>query len=357
MSSKKLFAVSLALTAGLASACGSSNSDNSAAAGEGASAELTTVTVGSPGSSSDAGLYIADARGYFKALGITMDYQQVKGGGDLIPLLSTGKLDVGGLSLNSGLINAAGSGNDLELVADKGSYTDGSTPSYGALVVRPDEADKIKTAADLKGRTIAVGSAGSALDVSLSDYLGTAGLTTDDVKLTVLGQAERVVALQQGAVDVSFVFEPFLTQAVSSGAGVLMVDGGVMSPNQQVAGIVYGGAFSKKNPKVAQNFMSAYLCGLQDYNDAVVNGHDPDPVIQIIADATGDTPENLKNDAPIGLKPDGSLNVEDVQHTIDGLTAEKLVTNPVKATELVNTKFLDGAKSCDDIRAMAGGTK
>jgi len=356
MSSKPL-AVLVALSALLTAACGSSESDTPQASGEGGAGSMTTVTVGSPGSSSDAGLFIADARGYFKALGVEMDYQTVKGGGDLIPLLSTGRLDVGGLSLNSGLINAVASGNDLQVVADKGSYTDGSTPSYGALLVRPDLAGEIKGAADLRGRSIGVGSAGSALDVAISDYLATAGLTTEDVKLTVLGQPERVIALQEGAIDVGFVFEPFLTQALRQGAGELLVDGGTMIPNQQNAVVVYAGSFADRDKEVAQNFMSAYVCGLEDYNAAVIeNGEDRDEIINIIAEATQQPAEDLAETNPIGLQPDGSLNISDLERTMQGLAKSGLVTNVVPVDELVNTEFLEGAMPCDELRDMAAGT-
>jgi NitT/TauT family transport system substrate-binding protein len=316
---------------------------------------MTTVSVGSPGSSSDSGLYIADARGYFKALGIQMDYQTVKGGGDLIPLLSTGRLDVGGLSLNSGLINAVAGGNDLEVVADKGSYTDGSTPSYGALLVRPDLAGEIKGPEDLRGHSIGVGSAGSTLDVALTEYLGTAGLTTEDVKLVVLGQPERVIALQEGAIDVGFVFEPFLSQALRTGAGELLVDGGDMIENQQNAVLVYAGSFSNKKKEVAQNFMSAYICGLEDYNTAVVEkGEGRDEIIKIIAAATGQAPDELAESNPIGLRPDGSLNIDDLERSIQGLTDSGLVTKAVPVEELVNTEFLEGAMPCDELRELAG---
>jgi NitT/TauT family transport system substrate-binding protein len=356
MSLKKPLVVSVAFAAVLTSACGSDADTATQTAGSGQSQKITTVSVGSPGSASDAGLYIADARGYFKAVGIEMEYQKVKGGGDLIPLLSTGKLDVGGLSINSALINAIASGNELEIVADKGSYTDGSTPSYGALLVRPDLADQVKGPGDLKGRNIAVGSAGSALDVALDEYLGQAGLSTDDVKLTVLGQAERVLALQEGAVDVAFVFEPFLAQAQKSGAGELLVDGGDMVANQQNAVVVYSSAFSNKEADVAQNFMSAYICGLEDYNTEVAeDGADRDDIIKIVADATGADPDSLAEASPIGLQPDGSLNVEDLERTIQGLAESGLVPQPVPAKDVVNTKFLENAMPCDELRDMAGG--
>jgi len=312
-----------------------------------------TVRVGSPGSSSDAGLYLADSRGYFAALGITMEYQRFSGGGDLIPLLSTGRLDVGGLSLNSGLINAVLSGNDLQLVADKGSYTDGSTPSYGALLVRPDQANTITGPADLRGRRLAVGTAGSSLDIAITDYLAKGGLTTNDLSITTLGQSERVIALERGAVDAAFVFEPFLTQALKRGAGVVLADGGAMAREQQVAGIVFGGSFTADHPRRAQDFLSAYLCGVQDYNAAVRNGVDKDAVLGILAKATGETVESLRESIPIGLRSDGALNVADIQRTIDGLAAKGLVSGHLPASKLVSSTYLDNIRSCDEIRKMA----
>ncbi|RBM17701.1 hypothetical protein DI005_21060 [Prauserella sp. PE36] len=321
--------------------------------GSAGSGSADAITIGSPGSSSDAGFYLADHRGYFRAVGLKVEYKQVSGGSDLIPLLSTGRLDVGGLSLNSGLINAVRSGNHLQLVADKGSFTDGSTPSYGAMLIRPSDASVIKGPADLRGRTIAVGSAGSSLDVAISGYLAQGGLTTKDVKITTLGQNQRVIALEQKAVDAAFVFEPFLSQALGRNAGVVLADGGAMARDLQVAGVVFGGPFVEEHPEQAQDFLSAYLCGVQDYNAAVRDGKDADAVLGIIADATGESVESLRRGIPIGLRSDGALNADDVQQTIDRLAANGLVTGPLSVDELINTRYAQNAQSCDEIRAKA----
>jgi NitT/TauT family transport system substrate-binding protein len=186
----KPVAVSLAVAAMLTAACGSAEPESAEGSPDRNQATPTTVNVGALAAASDAGLFIADARGYFEALGIEMEYQKVAGGEDLIPLLSTGRLDVGGLALNAGFFNAIASGNDLDVVADKGSFTDGSDPSFGALVVRSDLATQITGPADLAGRTIAAGVPGSIPDLGISAYLETGGLALDDVTMTTLGFPE-----------------------------------------------------------------------------------------------------------------------------------------------------------------------
>jgi NitT/TauT family transport system substrate-binding protein len=126
-----------------------------------------------------------------------------------------------------------------------------------------------------------------------------------------------------------------------------------MAPEQQVAGLVFGGPFTAQDPQRAQDFLSAYVCGLQDYNAAVREGTDTEAVLEIIADATGESLEAVHASTPIGLRATGALNGEDVQRTIDALASKGLVSAPLQTGDLVNTSYLENIRSCDEIRELA----
>jgi NitT/TauT family transport system substrate-binding protein len=127
-----------------------------------------------------------------------------------------------------------------------------------------------------------------------------------------------------------------------------------MISDQQLAVIVYAGAFAEEQPEVAQDFMSAYVCALQDYNDAyAAGGKDLDEIITILAEATGQTPEVLKSTVPVALDPEGALNTDDLERTAQTLAEMGLATKELALEDFVDTSFLDGLTSCDELREMA----
>src|SRR5207247_2254294 len=68
---------------------------------------------------SDAGLYLAEARGYFREQGIVLE-RQVLPPPEAVPALAAGHVEVSAVAPNAGLFNAIGRGIPLKIVADKG---------------------------------------------------------------------------------------------------------------------------------------------------------------------------------------------------------------------------------------------
>src|SRR5215207_6953320 len=99
--------------------------------------QTTVVKAAFFGSSSDAGVYIADEKGFFRELGIEIQYEKVGSSGEMIPLLSTGQFDIGGPGISAGLLNALARGVDIKLVADKGSVSSKAN-SYMSFVARKE---------------------------------------------------------------------------------------------------------------------------------------------------------------------------------------------------------------------------
>src|SRR6266849_7509789 len=121
----------------------------------------TPVGVGLTNTASDAGVFIADKKGYFRSEGLTVTMTPFASAAGMIAPLGRGQLDVGGGTVAAGLYNAVERGINLRIVADKGTVTD--KLEYSTLVVRKDLADsgRYKSLADLKGMTIAAASPGS----------------------------------------------------------------------------------------------------------------------------------------------------------------------------------------------------
>src|SRR4051794_32680534 len=141
-----------------------------------------TVTVGIYAATSDAPLFIADKKGYFREEGITVKLTSFQSAAMMVPPLGTGQLDVGAGSASAGLYNAFARGIKIRIVADKAS----SAPGYGAtkLIVRKDHVDsgRYKSFKDLKGMKFALNAPGVSNTSLLNDALKSVGLKYSDVE-------------------------------------------------------------------------------------------------------------------------------------------------------------------------------
>src|SRR5205823_5420823 len=157
----------------------------------------------------DGVLSIAQAKGYFAELGITLEAQQFATATQMVAPLSQNQLQVAGGTIGSGLFNAIGRGIAIRIVGDKGSLHPGH--GYQAIVVRTLLVDEIRGSADLKGRTYALASPDVAGEVNLDAYLRQGGLTVKDLNLVMLPFPDMQAALESGKVDAADPIEPWLT--------------------------------------------------------------------------------------------------------------------------------------------------
>ena len=80
------------------------------------------------------------------------------------------------------------------------------------VTLNPD----IKTVADLAGKAVSIGAAGSGVYFNAIDLLGAYGLTEEDIKPTYQSFADSVESLQDGQIDAAFVVAGAPTTAVTS---------------------------------------------------------------------------------------------------------------------------------------------
>ena len=76
------------------------------------------------------------------------------------------------------------------------------------------ESSGIKTIADLKGKRVSVGAAGSGVEANARQILAAYGLTYDDIQVQYLSFGESSSALKDGNVDAAFLTAGFPTAAV-----------------------------------------------------------------------------------------------------------------------------------------------
>ncbi len=279
----------------------------------GASPVLTKLQVGLVVSVSDAGFFIANDKGYFRDQGIELEISRFDSAARMVAFLGTGQLDVGGGAPGAGLFNAMARDIPLKIVADKGHIAPGH--GFEAIIVRKELWDKgaFKSVADFRGKRIALSARDIVPEVDLDTFLRTGGLTVNDVDVVTMAFGDMGVALGNGSIDAVQAIEPFVTQMVEKGIGVIWKRNDEVVPHQQVAVVLYSPKFASYKPGLARKFMLAYLRGVRDYNDAFIK-KDPaakKEVVQILVRNTAVKDPALYDKMVMpGLDPKGRVNLD-----------------------------------------------
>jgi NitT/TauT family transport system substrate-binding protein len=307
------------------------------------------VNVGAVGNSGDVGFYVAQAKGYFAAEGLDVNFNVFDSAAKMIAPLGTGDLDVGSGAASAGLYNAATRKIEIRAVADRGRTAPGY--QYQTLMIRKDLIDsgRVKGYADLKGLKFAVAAPGvTALSVT-NEAMKKGGHTFADADVVPLGFPQQVGAFASKAIDASMMVEPFATKLVTDGIAVRWKSTEDFYPNDQISMIFYGEKFARERPEIAKRFMKAYVRGARDYNDALENGQwkkdaKADEVIAILSKNLGMKPELLREIYPHACDPDGKLDLDSMRKDLAFFQSQGLVTDKNQKIEsIIDMSFVDGA--------------
>jgi NitT/TauT family transport system substrate-binding protein len=305
-----------------------------------AAAPAENVKMGELPSISNVGLYIAIEKGYFQARGITVEIERFASGAKMVPALATGQLDVAIGSPSAGLYNAIAGGMDFKIVADKGQARPGY--SFTPLVVRKDLVDsgRVRSIKDLKGLKIASGAKGINFDYMLAKMLEHGGIGFDSVEVVYLGYPEGIRALAAKAVDAAFVPEPWGMQAEQQKVGVrlFLTEQTPAISTFQVAVIMYAGKFMKERPKVAREFLQAYVQGVKLYNQKGLK--DPD-VAGIISKHMKLPVETIQGTIPPYVDVSVRPRVQDLAAMQDWFHQMGWVKDKVPMERVVDLTFLE----------------
>jgi len=301
-----------------------------------------TVKFGQVGGLSDAAIFIADAKGFFKAQGITFESTPFASAALMVAPLSTNEIQVGGGAPSAGLFNAVDRGINLRIVADKGSLLPGH--GYEAVIVRKELAGKVTSAKDLKGLKVSIASRDIVPEYSLDQYLRSGGLTIKDIDVVPLAFPDMIVALRNGSVDVAVPIEPHVTRIANEGIGQIIGRTDAVVPNEQTAVILFSEKFAQQRD-VAVRFMNAYLQGARYFNDAFdkKDATKRADAVAILAKATNIDPALFEKMVLPGLDPDGKVNVQSLNSAQQYFVAKGSQTKAIDLTKVVDLSFAEEA--------------
>ena len=214
---------------------------------------------------------IAQERGYFKEQGLTVEFNEFKGGSDSLKALVGGSVEF-----------IAGAYEHTLYLQSKGEMITSialQNNSFGVVVGLTKElAAKYKTPKDLVGLNMGVTAPGSSSALALSLLLSKVGLKDDSLSIIGVGAGSQAVAtMKAGRLDGQANFDPVITRMVLDGDLVPVVD------TRTKAGLdyLYGGPFAgsaisttpdliKNNPKTVQAFANAMVKALRWLQKATV---------------------------------------------------------------------------------------
>ena len=339
-----------ATTGGAQGTTGAAQATTSAAAANAApaatSGALDSVIVGASSIIASAGLFVGMDRGYFKDQGLDINYQVITSQDDSLPLIATGKMDIGNGTIDAFMVNAVNTGVNIRMVAGQASYT----PGHGtlALVVGKNlyDSGQIRTLADLKGRKIAVPVVAGGGEIVLDKALQQVGLTTKDVDLSQLAIPNMPAALQNGALDVVEPAEPVVTQIADQGIGTIMMYSDKMYPNMESTQWVFSPQFASGRSDVGVRFMVGLLKGARDFNAAFSTGKDKDDIVRILSAYTAVKDPALYDKMQLSaLSPNGQLDASNMQDQVDWLVQHGYAKQPLDVSNLIDLSFAQQAVS------------
>ena len=301
------------------------------------------VKVGVLGTTGDAPIYIALERGYFKEQGLDVEFVRFGSALDMVAPLASKQLDVGSGGIGAALFNAVSQGIPIKLVAETVR-----TPvdwTANAWFVRTDLADKVKTAADLKGLTVALAATCTVIDTELSVLLERGGLKRSDITVRTLPYADHVAAFANKSIDFTYGFEPFASSFASTGGARLWLTGGSVIPNHVQSGILYGPAITERQ-ETARGWMIAYLKAVRDAYKAYGSLPLTDEMTQImVKHGVEKDPAKVKVTRLSPRNLDGTVDVNSVRTDLNFFKQAGCVPNAPDVGQVVENSYADYAVS------------
>jgi len=301
------------------------------------------LKVGAIGAVSDAGIFIAQEKGYFRDEGLDVEIVGFKAAPQILPAIATGEVQVSGSAVTPALFNAFARGITMKLVADKGQVAQGF--GFAAIVIRSDLADTVRDFKDLKGRKFAVMGKGVSSTTQLGKALERGGIEPNEVELIELGLPEMVAALGNKAIDGATLLEPFITFGTARNVGFRWKGMEDFLPfTGQNGVIIYSQQFTQEQPEAAKRWMAAYLQGTRAYLDAVTKGADRDGINAILAKHTAVKDlALLAKIAPTGFDPNGRMEIKSLEADQDWFLKLGLQQSRADLGKVMDYQYVDYA--------------
>jgi NitT/TauT family transport system substrate-binding protein len=196
-------------------------------------------------------LWAAEDRGYFKKYGLEPELIYLAGGAKIALAVESESIQLGRFNVASA-VDARLAGGDLTVI---GSFYD---YYYFQIFGKPT----LQRPTDLRGKIVAASTAGSASEYGIRDALGHFGLKDNEYKVLYTGGTDaRVQALQQGLADAAIISPPngLIAQKLGFREIINLME---MKMLFGYGGLVGKESWLRQNRETVLDFFKSYLEGL-----------------------------------------------------------------------------------------------
>ncbi|HZD41404.1 MAG TPA: ABC transporter substrate-binding protein [Terriglobales bacterium] len=281
--------------------------------------------------------------GYFKKHGLDVKPIIMAGSSTAIAAMLSGEVSVIAIAA-SGLINAYLAGRDAVMVAGIVNFA-----PY-ELIVSKD----IRSIEDLKGKKMGIARFGGSADFLARWGLNHYGLKPDKdvIVLQVGGNAERMAAVSQGAIQATLLEQAFAHLAKKRGLRSLL-DYSTAGLDYQHSGMGTTKSFIAKDPDLMKRFLEAMIEGIHRYKTdrafglKVLERHlrvqDPETIQAVYDYYAPKTP----------LVP--HVNMKGINFLLDTIAKRNPKAKNAKPEDIVDDSILQGIEASGFVKQVAGG--
>ena len=225
-------------------------------------------------------IVLASELGYYKEEGVNVVFEDISTLNDTLIAIEDGKLDVSPLGIIPTMTHLC---KGADLVVFGGTISEG-----GEAVVSAENADKIKTIDDFRGKTIAVVAAETG-HLYAEYYMKQNGVDADkDVNIVVLDGMQSIIqAVKKGEADIGWVNSGFGQVAEQQGLHIVMGVGDLF-PDSVCCRQTTSRKNVEENREALVRFQIANLRAYETYIE------DPERVIKILMDFSGQSREYVE---------------------------------------------------------------
>ena len=309
-----------------------------------ASAQQHAIKVGVVRSVITLANQIAITKGYFKEAGIEATVTDLDTSADAMALLAAGQFNIIEGGLAAGYFNALAKKFPIIIASDRVS-----APNNHKFVVRADLKDKIKSAADLKGRVVASnGGPGAITTYEIGKIVESGGLSLKDIELKVIPFPQMVIALTNKAVDAAIVISPFYAPMFERGVGFELIDPEAVIEKGPFssAQVFINTDWAAKNPQLVKDYYVAYMRGVREYCQAYHGGSNRAEVVELAQKTGIEKRQEVLEKLPWPSRsPYGRASTANILDVQDWFHAQGSIQQKQPVEKLVDTTYADHANA------------
>jgi NitT/TauT family transport system substrate-binding protein len=290
------------------------------------------------------GVPIAVERGYFKEQGIDAEMVYFDSAQPIAVAVASGDVQFGTAGMSAGFYSLA-AGGQLRMIASSA----GDAPGFYnlAYVVSNKAWDGgLKTAADLKGHSVAVTQVGTSLHYAIGGAAKRYGFTMSDITVKPLQSNTNVIAaLTGGTVDAAVMPGSPILPPLQKGEIKLLSWVADVAPNPVGSATFTSTKEANEHADTVKRFLIAYRHGMKDFATAFMSadgkrqdGPTAPAILDLMAKFTGVAPTEIAKAIPY-VDPEGRVDAGAVADQIAWYKSQNLLKGDVDAHQLIDSRY------------------